>query len=126
MKKTICIILITLVCVAALSAVLFGSALIYSEYFHAETVDFQSSPDGKYTLELQQIGSPAWPFGPVTAQVALKQGEKTVEKQRTEVYNDGGQLYPSNWNVEWRDDSVVITIDLGEIDENETIIFPLN
>ncbi len=126
MKKTICIILIIAVCAAALAVVCFGLAFVYSEYFHAETVDCQPSPDGRYTLELQQIGSPAWPYGPVTAQITLKQGDKTVAKQRTEVYNDGGPLYPSNWTVEWRDDSAVITVDLGEIDKNETIIFPLD
>ena len=123
MKKVIKWILIITGCCLIFVFLFVCFAFVYSEFFHATTIDTKTSPDGRYTLDFQQIGSPAWPYGPVTAQVTLKDGKKTIEKRKVEVYNDGSSLYVENWNVEWRDDRVVIIIDLGEIDRNETIEF---
>ena len=110
-------------CCLLAAALSFCFALVYSEFIHATTIDTQSSPDGSYTLYLQQIGSPTWPFGPVTAQVTLKDGKKTINKERVEIYNDGTAVHTSNWDVEWHNDRVIIVIDLGEIDKTETFEF---
>lgn len=123
MKKIIKRTLIIVVCCLFVMFIYSCSKFVYSEFFHTTTINTQSSPDGRYTLYLQQIGSPGWPFGPVTAQVTLKEGTKTIEKQKVEVYNDGGPVWENQWEVEWRDDSVVIVVDLGEMDGEETLEF---
>ncbi len=126
MKKITKRILIIAACCLTFFFLFLCCAFVYSEFFNATTIDTQTSSDGRYTLALQQIGSPAWPFGPVTAQVKLKDGKKTIEAQKVEVYNDGAPLMATNWDVEWHDDSVVIIVDLGEMDGNETIEFSLD
>ena len=123
MKKIIKRTLLAVVCLMLVAIIYFCSAFIYHEFFRATTVDTQVSPDGRYTLYLQQIGSPGWPFGPVTAQVMLKEGDKTIKKEQLEVYNDGGPVWEEQWTVEWRDDSVKITVELGEMDGEEIFEF---
>jgi len=119
--------ILTIVVCCLMAAVLFiGCAFVYYEHIHAETVDTRISPDGRFTLALQQIGSPGWPFGSVTVQITLKNGRKTTGKQRVEVYNDGAALQVWNWDVAWHADRVVITVDLGETGETEIIVFPLD
>lgn len=123
MKKVIKRVLLLIVCGLILCGCCFCTSVVYSEFFRAETINTQTSPDGRYTLYLQQIGSPGWPFGPVTAQVMLKEGKKTIEKQKVEVYNDGGPVWKDQWEIEWGENSVVIVVDLGEMDGNETLEF---
>ena len=38
--------------------------------------------------------------------MVLKEGNRTISKRNVDIVNDGGNLYPSNWEVRWQQDSV--------------------
>ncbi len=79
--------------------------------FSRTTVDTETSPNGKYTVTLQQIGSPEFPFGSVTAKITLKNEKgKKIESVKGEINNDGGSLYESQWELDWQSEKVLITV----------------
>ena len=101
--KRIVMILIGVVFTGVLAVV---SLFIYEEQFRKEEVYRESSPDGRYTVVLSQVGSPGWPFGPVKAEIKVLDSDgKTVDRKSVVVHTDGGQL--SIYNIEtidWCDD----------------------
>ena len=74
-------------------------------------IDTKTSPDGKYTLQLEQIGEPAF-FSAAEARVTLYvTGSATPgEILRFSVSNDGAGLFPENWQVTWETDQAIITV----------------
>ena len=75
------------------------------------TVDTQTN--GKYTVELQATSSPDWPFGSQDGAIVLKENNKKISSVGFVLSNDGKSMGDENWNVEWNDESVVVTI-MGE------------
>ncbi len=117
-----CVLIISSICLLAF-VILFLAAFYYEEELKIKPVDTQTSPNGEYTLYLQQVGTPSWPFGPVGGKIVLKKDGKTIDKYKTLVYSDGANLSEYSWDVEWFDDKVVITI-RGE-NGGEVITFDL-
>ena len=76
------------------------------------TIDTDTS--GKYTVKLQATSSPDWPFGAQDGRVVLKDNDKMINSKVCSVdfslSNDGKSMGPENWQTEWKDDSVIITI----------------
>ncbi len=105
MKTIKYIILIVLVCILW---------FLYIEEWRIQTIDEQSSPDGTYTLTLQQKGDPEWPFGSVYGRMLLKEHDKLLSKTPVSAENDGSDLTPGNWIVDWQEDMVVVVIDSTE------------
>ncbi len=116
------ILIISSICLLAF-AVLFVAVFYYEEGLKITPIDTRTSPDGEYTLYLQQIGAPSWPFGPVGGKIVLKKNGKTIEKYKTLVYTDGARLSEFYWDVEWLEDKVVININ-GE-NGGEVVIYNL-
>ncbi len=106
------ILIIVLVCLIVF-IIGFISLFYYSNHVRVKSVDTVYSPNGEYTLVLQQVGQPYGLFGPVDANVILKKNEKTMEKHKTSIHTDGAQLNEFYWDIEWLENKVVITL-LGE------------
>ena len=68
---------------------------------------------GAYTIKLQTLGSPDWPFGSQEGRFVLKKGSKTISKTEFTLRNDGKNMDSSNWKVVWNNDKVIVTI-MGE------------
>lgn len=90
-------------------ALLFGS-FIYITRYKVSDIDSDISADGGHEVIFQAIGEPDWPFGYSHARLALKDKNGIILKYKIKVANDGGTLYPDNWNVSWQDDCVQIVI----------------
>ncbi len=82
------------------------------------TVD--SAENGEYTVILQALGSPGWPFGPQDGRVVLKKDGKTICRKNFTLHNDGKNMGAWNWEVEWESGRVLVTIS-GEEQEDETL-----
>ena len=84
-----------------------------------------TSPDGEYILEFEQLGSPAWPFGPADVQLTLRTGKGVyIDRINTQVYNDGGSAQPGNiLSIQWGEDSVTIILCRGEQPDQGYILF---
>ena len=82
------------------------------------------SPDGEYSLIFEQMGDPAWPFGPADVRLTLKNcNGKKIERVSTQVFNDGGNA--SEWNIaaiSWNDDAVVVVLRAAEMEDKEIAI----
>ncbi len=99
--------------VIAALLVLFAIALslfIYETEYKITELDRSVSPDGGYTLLLESIGDPDFPFGLTHIRLVLKDGQRIIAQQTLNIANDGGQLLESDWSTEWEDDCVVVTV----------------
>ena len=89
-----------------------------------EEVATYNSPDGEYSLVFEQMGDPAWPFGPADVRLTLKNHDgKIIERVSTQVFNDGGCA--SEWNVKsisWNHEAVVVILRGAEMKDKEVII----
>ena len=83
-----------------------------------------NSPDGEHSLVFEQMGDPAWPFGPTDVRLTLKDHNgKITERVSTQVFNDGGCA--SEWNIKsisWNHDAVVVILQSAEAQEQEVSI----
>lgn len=77
-------------------------ALVYELNYAVRTVDTSTSPDGRFTLELQAVGEPLF-FSPADARLVLRLGRYEVSHVDTSIADDGGQVRPTSWQVSWED-----------------------
>lgn len=76
------------------------------------TMDTQTN--GQYVVELQATSSPDWPFGSQDGRIVLKDNNnKKICSVDFSLSNDGKSMCESNWEVDWSDESVIVTI-MGE------------
>ena len=79
--------------------------------------------NGQYVVELQATSSPDWPFGSQDGRIVLKDNNnKKICSVDFSLSNDGKSMCESNWNVEWNDDGVIVTI-MGE--EQQDAVYTL-
>ena len=83
-----------------------------------------NSPNTEYSLVFEQMGDPAWPFGPADVRLTLKNSNgKVINRISTQVFNDGGPA--SEWNmksISWMDDAVVVILQGAEMEDKEVSI----
>ena len=82
------------------------------------------SPDGEYSLVFEQMGSPAWPFGPTDVRLTLKNHNgKIIERVSTQVFNDGVNADEGNISsISWNDDAVIVVLNACEMEDKEVSI----
>ena len=82
------------------------------------------SPDTEYSLVFEQMGDPAWPFGPADVRLTLKNSDgKVIKRVSTQVFNDGGAA--SEWNIKsisWDNDAVIVILQGAEMEDTEVPI----
>ena len=83
-----------------------------------------NSPDGEYSLVFEQMGDPAWPFGPTDVRLTLKDYKgKIIERVSTQVHNDGGCANESSIkSIFWNNDAVVVVLQGAEMEDKEVSI----
>ena len=79
--------------------------------------------NGQYVVELQATSSPDWPFGAQDGRIVLKDNNnKKISSVDFSLSNDGKAMCESNWEVNWNEESVIVTI-MGE--EQKDAIYTL-
>lgn len=83
-----------------------------------------NSPNTEYSLVFEQMGDPAWPFGPADVRLTLKNSNgKVINRISTQVFNDGGPA--SEWNIKsisWDNDAVIVILQGAEMEDTEVPI----
>lgn len=86
-------------------------------------VEKSISLNEKYVIEIKGNGA-RWPFGSEDIKIIAYENTSTGKLNEktftTEPANDGGSIGESNYNIDWSDDSALITIS-GEEQKNEYI-----
>lgn len=95
---------------------------VYASKYRTETVDKAFSPNGKYTLILQSVGEPDWPFGSARGQLVLKNSSRTLSKTKFEIKNDGANITASCWKVAWQEEYVQVTVSGSEQADEKILI----
>ena len=82
------------------------------------------SPDGKYSLIFEQMGDPAWPFGPTDVRLTLKNNNgKIIERVSTQLNDDGTNASENNIaSISWNGDEVVVVLRASEMKDKEVSI----
>jgi len=106
-----------------IAAWLFVGALwsgVFNFMFPTEIAVYHS-PDGAYTLVFEQMGDPAWPFGPANVRLTLRNHKgKKIGRVSDQVFNDGGSA--GEWNirsVSWGDETVSVVLRGAEMEDKE-------
>lgn len=109
---------ILLITVIGLIVVLFGmyGLLMYKLHYEVKTIDISKSPNSKYSLYLQSVGSPVL-FSSADGQLVLKEGKKEIATHKFVLSDDGGSIRKSIWKVSWKSDYVNIIISGSEQDD---------
>ena len=114
MKKTSRILLTVFLVAAMLFIGLVAAALAHFDWVNHKRptlIDTEISPDGGYSLRLEQIGEPMF-FAPASARITLwrSEGSQPLNTLEASVSNDGAGLHPETWLVEWQADRVTVTL----------------
>jgi len=107
-------------------AFLFVGALwngMFNFMFPKEITTYQS-PDGEYSLVFEQMGDPAWPFGPTDVRLTLKNNNgKIIECVSTQLNDDGTNASENNIvSILWNSDAVVVVLRASEMKDKEVSI----
>ena len=123
--KTILIIL-SIAVVLVFGAFLFVGALWNGtfNFLLPKEIATYHSPNGEYSLVFEQMGDPAWPFGPTDVRLTLKTNKgKIIERVSTQLNDDGTNASENNIvSVSWNDDAVVIILRASEMKDKEVSI----
>jgi hypothetical protein len=89
----------------------------------SEIATYQS-PDKAYSLVFEQMGDPAWPFGPTDVRLTLKNPDgKIMDRLSTQVFNDGVSADEYNVaSISWNDDAVIVVLRACEMEDKEVSI----
>jgi hypothetical protein len=132
MKKHHKILLVSLLVLVVALAI--GSYLLVStlwngifDFMNVKEIATYNSPDGQYSLVFEQVGDPAWPFGPTDVRLTLKDGDgKRIEQIDAQINDDGANAGEHNVaSVTWNDDEVVVVLRASEMKDKE-IKIPYN
>ena len=98
--------------------------IIINYIFKFHLVEKVISPNNKYVIEIKGYGS-KWPFGSedieIVAYFNFNIFKRNKKIYKTKLSNDGKNIQKTNYNIEWLDDSALITIS-GEEQKNEYIL----
>ena len=124
--RKIVLTIVSVVIVLIISAWLFVGALWTGafNFMFPEEIATYHSPNGEYSLVFEQMGDPAWPFGPADVRLTLKNHTgKIIERVSAQVFNDGGSASKDNIaSIAWNDDAVIIVLSACEMEDTEVSI----
>ena len=103
-------------------AVFWGSLAYVSNYKITEA-DTSVSPDGTYELVLQAVGEADFPFGSASGRLVLYEGKSRISKVDFELFDDGGSIRSSIWEVTWHEDSVEVILSGDEQFDEQIILY---
>ena len=75
-----------------------------------EKVNIRTEQYNQYTLYINQIGEPDWPFGKTHCQYILKDQNKTLSSVKFDISDDGCSASINNFKIEWTNDYMILTV----------------
>ena len=91
-----------------------AGAFLYKIKYETKTIDEFSTFDGKYTLTIEQVGEPDWPFGYTHCRFVLRQGEDVITTYAFDLADDGANAGSSNFELYFLTDSAQIFVNASE------------
>lgn len=122
MKKIMKVIL-GVIAVVFIIIVVFWVSIVYVSDYKITTVDISVSPDETYELVLQAVGEADFPFGSASGRLILYEGESKISKADFELFDDGGCIRSSIWEVTWHEDSVEVILSGDEQFDEQIILY---
>ncbi|MDF2588514.1 MAG: hypothetical protein K0S41_2355 [Anaerocolumna sp.] len=99
--------------------VIFAYCNIFKTKIEVTNVSEYTNPANNYTVLLQAIGDPEWPFGKTKVKITLLDGnKKELESVIYFISDDGARASEKNVNVKWFDNYAEITISGSEQDDD--------
>ena len=94
------------------------------DFMNVKEIATYNSPDGEYSLVFEQMGDPAWPFGPTDVRLTLKNNNgKIIERVSTQLNDDGTNASENNIaSISWNSDEVVVVLRASEMKDKEVSI----
>jgi hypothetical protein len=113
LKRTVRIILLTLVLIAVCLA---AALKIYES--RKTLISESQSPNGTHSVRVYMIGDADFPFGYAHCRIDLKDtgSGKTLDRVKVDVANDGGPALEEDFTFAWREDRVDILVTGDEMD----------
>lgn len=122
MKKIVKVIL-GVVAVILIIIVVFWVSIVYVSDYKITTVDTSVSPDETYELVLQAVGEADFPFGSASGRLILYEGKSKISKADFELFDDGGCVRSSIWEVTWHEDCVKVILSGDEQIDEQIILY---
>ena len=122
MKKVMKFVLGFVAVIFIIIAVFWGSFVYVSDY-KITKADTSVSPDGTYELVLQAVGEADFPFGSASGRLVLYEGKSQISKADFELFDDGGSIRSSVWEVTWYEDSVEVILSGDEQFDEQIILY---
>lgn len=122
MKKIMKLVLGFVAAIFIIIAVFWGSFVYVSDY-KITKADTSVSPNGTYELILQAVGEADFPFGPASGRLVLYEGKSRISKADFELWDDGGSIRSSIWEVTWYEDCVEVILSGDEQFDEQMILY---
>lgn len=122
MKKIVKFISGSVAAVFIIIVMLWGSFIYVSDY-KITKVDTSVSPDKTYELVLQAVGEADFPFGSASGRLVLYEGKSRISKADFELWDDGGCIRSSIWEVAWHKDYVEVILSGDEQLDEQVILY---
>ena len=117
-KKRIIIVVVTVI-VVGLVAIFAMDSITSAKNQEITKLDEIASPDNKYMVVINQVGYPiSFDSHNVKIQLIDNKTNEEIKVIEEDIRNDGKSLTSENWEVEWFEEDVVITL-IGEEQNNE-------
>lgn len=117
--KTIAVIVAVIFIIIAV----FWVSIVYVRDYKVTEAATSASPDGKYELILQAVGEAEWPFGSADGRIVLMEGARQVSEVGFTIYDDGGYVRESVWNVTWYEDFVEVILSGDEQQDEQILLY---
>ena len=117
-KKRIIIAIVTVVVIAIIAIIAMNLATSAKNQ-EITKLDEITSPDNNYLIVINQVGYPiSFDSHNVKIQLIDNKTNEEIKVIEEDIRNDGKSLTSENWEVEWFEEDVVITL-IGEEQNNE-------
>ena len=117
-KKRITIAIVTVVVIAIIAIIAMNLATSAKNQ-EITKLDEITSPDNNYLIVINQVGYPiSFDSHNVKIQLIDNKTNEEIKVIEEDIRNDGKSLTSENWEVEWFEEDVVITL-IGEEQNNE-------
>ena len=112
-------IIVALIVGGCLLVVAFGNGIM-----RPNEIATYNSPNEEYSLIFEQMGDPAWPFGPTDVRLTLKNHDgKIIERISTQLMDDGANASEYNISsISWNNDAVIVVLRASEMKDKEVSI----
>lgn len=101
----------------------FWVSIVYVSDYKITTVETSVSPDETYELVLQAVGEADFPFGSASGRLILYEGKSRISKADFELWDDGGCIRSSIWEVTWHEDCVKAILSGDEQLDEQIILY---